>query len=276
MRQRRVSAAWASTALDGVLQGRDREATVWASSELASYLELPGDGGSPAVVALLSKKAVRLPIGVVLETDRLPERGSCVTIGNGLIASRDGAWRPVRWWDPRPVVSVESLFEHWHPLTELLEDQAPASFGLPLAESFAIASDLARGEPAMAVASIGLGPGLTPAADDVVAGAFAVLALGGFLDDDVRSEVVACARTRTTALSAALIGAAGRAEMIPQAASVLSALAEAAPTARLRAAVAGLFAVGATSGHDLCAGIAGALAAGARAGAQSSTARRPR
>jgi hypothetical protein len=105
-----------------------------------------------------------------------------------------------------------------------------------------------------------------------------VLALGGFLDDDVRSEVIACARTRTTALSAALIGAAGRAEVIPQAASVLSALAEAAPPARFRATVAGLFAVGATSGHDLCAGIAGALAAGAvaGAGAQSSTARRPR
>jgi hypothetical protein len=107
---------------------------------------------------------------------------------------------------------------------------------------------------------IGLGPGLTPAADDVVAGALAVLALGGRLHERARDAIDARARTHTTALSAALLAAAGKGHVIPQAAAVLTVLAAGGPSARLRSAVTELFSVGATSGHDLCAGMAGILA----------------
>lgn len=261
MQEPLVSAAWASTTLGAMVCGPSRTVTVRASSKLASYLEFPDPGEFPAVVALLTKEAVRLPIGVVLDTDRPPESGSTVRIGNGTIVGEEGAWRPVRWWDPRPVVSIKSLFEHGHELMDLLDEQATSAFGLPKADAVTIAGDLARGESGIALASIGLGPGLTPAADDVVAGAIAVLALGGRLNEEVRSDVCSCARTRTTALSAALIAAAGDGQLIPQAASVLGALAAGAPSARLRTAVAGLFGIGATSGRALCVGMAGALVA---------------
>ena len=62
------------------------------------------------------------------------------------------------------------------------------------------------------------------------------------------------------ALSAALLGAAGKGQVIPQAATLLSVVSAGSPVGQLRSAAAELFSVGATSGHDLCAGIAGVLA----------------
>ena len=144
MQEPLVSAAWASTTLGAMVCGPSRTVTVRASSKLASYLEFPDPGEFPAVVALLTKEAVRLPIGVVLDTDRPPESGSTVRIGNGTIVGEEGAWRPVRWWDPRPVVSIKSLFEHGHELMDLLDEQATSAFGLPKADAVTVAGDLAR------------------------------------------------------------------------------------------------------------------------------------
>jgi hypothetical protein len=92
-----------------------------------------------------------------------------------------------------------------------------------------------------------------------VAGAMAVLAITGRLPGSIRTEIRDRARTRTTSLSAALLAAAGRGQMIPQAARLLTVVATGAPQDQVRNAVAGLFRVGSTSGHDLCAGMAGAL-----------------
>jgi hypothetical protein len=150
----------------------------------------------------------------------------------------------------------------------VLEEEHSGAFGLPLSDAVALAAALANGDAEPALAVIGLGPGLTPAADDVIAGALAVLALGDRLDDRARGLVNACASTRTTALSAALIAAASKGQVIPQAAAVLSVLAAGSPPDRVRSAAVQLFSVGATSGHDLCAGMAGALIASLeRAGA---------
>ena len=263
MSQPDVSPAWASTALGDLLCGPLQCTVVRASTRSASYLSVPGSAATPSAMALLSEEAVRLPIGVVLATGELPDSGVTVRIGEGMIATGGHIWRIVRWWDPRPQVRVDALVAHGSELLELLMAQATSSYGLPLARALAVARALANGDAGPALEVIGLGPGLTPAGDDVVAGALAVLALTGRLDERAREAIITCASTRTTTLSAALVAAAGQGQVIPQAASLLSALAAGTTSEKLRSAANPLFAVGATSGHDLCSGMAGALAAAA-------------
>ncbi len=260
MSQTPASPALASTAVGELLCGRVQDATVFASTGVASYLAVPEPRSSTAVVALLTEQAVRLPIGVTVAAEKLPQVGEAVLIGDGSIVARDRTWRPVRWWDPRPHVAAEDLFRHGAKLFAVLEDEPSSAFGFPLADALNVARALAEGDALPALEVVGLGPGLTPAADDVVAGALAVLALCGRLHDAVRVAVDFHASTHTTALSAALLAAAGKGQVIPQASAVLTALATGGEPVRLRLAAAGLFSVGGTSGHDLCVGMAGILA----------------
>ncbi|HZC73219.1 MAG TPA: DUF2877 domain-containing protein [Jatrophihabitans sp.] len=239
-----------------------------AASQVASYVTVPHAGTPAAIVALLAPNAVRLPIGVCIADDALPARGATVALGAGVLATSDRAWRPVRWWDPRPHVRGDELVAHGELLVDIVRAEPAHSFGMPLSDAFAVARRLGDGDADAALGVIGSGPGLTPAGDDVVAGAFAVLALLGRLDDSFRDAVLTCARTRTTALSAALVAAAGRGEMIPQAARLLTSMA-AGDDERVATAATALFAVGSTSGHDLAAGMAGALAALSSASTES-------
>jgi hypothetical protein len=247
-----------------VLSGNVRTGTVFAASGIASYARVPASGGTDGcaadIVALLSPGAVRLPLGVCL-TGRLPVSGTEVRFGNGEIATAECTWRPVRWWDPRPRLATAALLDHAHLLLDVALDEPASAFGLALTDAFDVTAALAAGDGSAAVALLGFGPGLTPSADDVVAGAFAVLALLGRLDDSMRSAVLERALTHTTALSAALLAAAGRGQMIPQAARVLNTVANGEPPDRVRSAARDLFQVGSTSGHDLCAGMTGALVA---------------
>ena len=252
--------AWASTAVSDLLAGPPLDTFVLASTGVAAYLGAPERRPGAVVLALLSQRAVRLPMGVCVCAGRLPDAGTSVRIGDGLVAATGYAWRPVRWWDPRPRLPARDLLRFGPRLLSAVLDAPAAAFGLPRAEAFGVTAALAAGDPAPALAVIGLGPGLTPAADDVVAGALAVLALAGRLDEAVRRAIDTRAATYTTGLSAALLAAAGRGEVIPQAARVLSLLAAGGPAGRIQAAAAELFRVGSTSGHDLCAGMAGALA----------------
>lgn len=228
--------------------------------EMAAYVTVQECESPEELIALLSPSAVRLPLGVCI-TGRLPMKGSDVSIGDGIIAVPGGAWRPVRWWDPRPRIAAADLLDHGGPLLDIVLAEHASSFGFPVPDALTVTAALAGGNATEALDVVGLGPGLTPAADDVVAGALAVLALVGHLDDSVRFAIHARARTHTTALSAALLAAAGRGHMIPQAARVLELLATGEPYDRLSSAARELFRVGSTSGHDLCAGMAGALAA---------------
>jgi hypothetical protein len=255
-----VAPAWASTAVSELLSGPPQDLPVLASTGIAAYLVAPAPGAPVVVLALLSGQAVRLPLGVCVAGGRLPDAGTTVRVGNSLVAAAGRAWRAVRWWDPRPRLDAQALLRHGPGLLSAVRDAPSSAFGLPLADAFTVAGALAAGDPAPAVSVIGLGPGLTPAADDVIAGALAALALTGRLDDSVRRAIEGRAATHTSGLSAALLTAAGRGEVIPPAARVLTLLAGGAPAGRIASAAAGLFRVGATSGHDLCAGMAGALA----------------
>ena len=263
MSQPQVSPAWASTAVEDLLGGQRQQATVFAACAAASYLSLPPSGTSPEVLAPLSPGAVRLPIGVVLAERGLPEPGSAVVVGEGSIAAGNNTWCPTRWWDPRPHLPAQQLLANSARLLELVESRPASSFGLGLGDALTVAGALAGGDVGPALGVIGLGPGLTPAADDAVAGALAMLALVGRLERHLVAQIEGHASSRTTALSAALLKAASRGQVIPQVVGVLGALAAGGSTDRLEQAAAELFAVGATSGYALCAGMAGALCASA-------------
>ena len=129
--------------------------------------------------------AVRVPMGVVIDTARLPGPGTDVHLGAGVIGFGSSTWRPTRWWDPRP--RVQSGRPRRRTATRSSGRSAPSrteAFGLPLAEELSVAAAIARGDAQAAHAVIGLGPGLTPSGDDVVAGALVALALLSRLDAD--------------------------------------------------------------------------------------------
>jgi hypothetical protein len=101
---------------------------------------------------------------------------------------------------------------------------------------------------------LGLGPGLTPLGDDLLAGWLAVHRLLGVATPEV-DEVLAGARARTTLLSATLLDCAAHGEVVPEFAAWLSALA----TSDAQRALDSLLNLGATSGAGLAYGAAVAL-----------------
>jgi hypothetical protein len=105
---------------------------------------------------------------------------------------------------------------------------------------------------------VGLGPGLTPAGDDVLAGALIALHAAENPWHHVLAAAIATDRLRTTALSAALLDASATGCCIPQVARFVAAL---DGRADVEPALAALLTVGHSSGAALATGIAIALAA---------------
>ncbi|WP_162795217.1 DUF2877 domain-containing protein, partial [Nonomuraea lactucae] len=109
---------------------------------------------------------------------------------------------------------------------------------------------------------VGLGPGLTPSGDDVLAGLLVTLRHLGTATGTERAvrlagwlaaAVTYDARTRTTPISATLLHCAARGEASPEVVAVLRGLAGQQP---LEPAVRRLHQLGHTSGSDLAQGIA--------------------
>lgn len=158
---------------------------------------------------------------------------------NGMTAvAPAGAWVELRGapvWDPVPVVRVR-----------------PPLPGDPRVDPFAaalVARD-AAGARAEAERLIGLGPGLTPEGDDLLAGALALSAvlhgeLPGVLPDDLRA--------RTTKLSATLLELAARGAVMEPVHGLL--------TRDWRAALSRLRRVGHSTGRAYAAGAGAALSA---------------
>ncbi|MFN8193867.1 MAG: DUF2877 domain-containing protein [Nocardioidaceae bacterium] len=250
--------AWSSLALREVLLGAPGHGRVRWQTRAACYAQVRSHGRDQ-LVALLSPGAVRVPMGVVIDTRSLPEPDTDVHVGAGTIGFGSRTWRPTRWWDPHPRVSPTALVSHSDALARAVKAQPEESFGIPRDEEIAVATAIARGDAQAANAVLGLGPGLTPSGDDVVAGALAALSLLSLLDERTTRLVLDRARTHTSALSTALLEAATKGQMIPQAAQLLEAIAAAAPQPQVDARADALFAVGSHSGHDLAAGMLGAL-----------------
>lgn len=243
--------AVASVLVHELLTGPVRPATVVAAGPAATYLDVEGQ-----LLAVVAAGGIRLPCAVVATGD-----GPALAAGPGL-AVGDGAvhqtGRPVvavrRWFDPRvrvaagvdpaAVARFAALVRSRGSIDPLLSDDAAGR----------LADDLARRDaPGAAARLLGRGTGLTPAGDDLVAGALAALRAGGSpAADDLGTAVRALAPVATSRLSAALLEAADVGAMVPEAAAVLRAL---AGVGGLDAATARLVALGHTSGWHLAAGL---------------------
>ena len=282
----------ASTAVCDLLRDDPRPARVVAALPSAVYLEVAGVAGSASRwVALLARDAVRVPSGLVTALPCRAEPfagilpGAVAVIGDGELrlpappgpasgpaSGPAGAvgYRPLRYWDPGVPRLGGALATA--PVARRAETLALLATGLPpddvrawadLAVPLETALAPVRPDRAQVTAAVealvGLGPGLTPAGDDVVAGALVTLAAAV---DEPRREVLVDAvdglLPRTTTVSAALLREACRGRAVPQVSSVLRAL---AGSGDLDVALARLARVGHTSGPAMALGVRAVLRA---------------
>jgi hypothetical protein len=233
-----------------VLTAPVRPASVIAAGRAAIYLEV-----GQRVLAIVSAGGVRLPCAAMLAgAGRLPAPGPGLAVGAGAV-HQDG--RPLlgvrRWFDPR----VRLAGVHRRAVASfagVVRSRGSVDPLLPADAADRLAEDLERGDARGAVAALlGRGTGLTPAGDDLVAGALAALrALGSPAADDLGTAVRAVAPAATTRLSAALLEAADVAGLVPEAADALRAL---AGVGEVETAAGRLVDLGHTSGWHLAAGL---------------------
>ena len=206
------------------------------------------DTGRPdsPLLCIATPDAIRLPCAITVP--RLPavRAGDLVRIGGGRIVLGSVEVTAARWVrPPRPrLTDVPRARDRAAALSSALPP------GLPIDPTVGLAAQV----PAL----LGLGPGLTPAGDDVLAGALVALRAAADPAADALAAAVAGAEplARTSTVSAALLGHAARGECIPELAGLLAALDGRGSPA---AAVARLRAVGDSSGPALIAGVRLAL-----------------
>jgi len=228
------------------------------------------------------------------------DRASPATIGAGRLRVGHLDTRVGRWYDPVPRLRVpgperlavgagqlgaarsRSLAigrSEGHASVELQGPGPSLRPSLRLGElATALAEDDAIGAVAAVDALLGSGPGLTPAGDDMLAGLLATRHHlrcpvgptredlgGGCAEDVVREHVRACARSRTTLLSASLLEhALDGAVAGPVARLLRTLMSEVGPDAGpgaprmsgpVQRAIDAVIGIGATSGQDLVDGI---------------------
>jgi hypothetical protein len=268
--------AAASTGIAELLRGPVRPATVLLSVPAAVYLSVPTPQGTE-VVGVLTADAARLPLGLVLSR-RANGRplasspaGAPATVGGGRVVVGDLTVSAAAWWDPRPRLPGAQpalLPEGVRTLRTTLYGDAPHSAftlpGLPGGPSGPLAA--LRGavrradlDAALRTATrlVGLGPGLTPAGDDVLAGTVAGLVLLGHpAAERFGAGVHALAVGRTTELSRALLKHAAAGRVSGEFAAVVRAL---IGQGDLDTAVATLLTTGSTSGRAMALGLCTAI-----------------
>jgi hypothetical protein len=247
----------ADLALAGLLDATPSIARVVVATPLAAYAWC-GD----ALVGVLAPAAVRVPGSVVVPPRLVAalQPGDELLVGAGQVLVPAGVVLPDRmhlvvrrWWD-----STVPRLRGLPPAPQAL----PAPAGVPDAVSAGAhllrQALRAEGDLADAVHGlVGLGPGLTPAGDDAVAGALvALVAAGDHEGAGALRDAVRLCLHRTSAVSAALLEHAGAGRAVPQLARYLHAPAD-------PVALAGLLAVGGTSGAALALGARTGLSAGA-------------
>jgi hypothetical protein len=241
--------AAASALVRAALAGPVRPATVVAAGRSAAYLDVGGD-----LVAVVAPGAVALPCAIVLATggDGVPaalvrsvDAGRPLGVGVGAV-----------WCDGEPVVTVRRWFD---PRVRVRSIDPVAAGRLTATVRAVPPPDPAVPGATPSTDLLGLGAGLTPSGDDLVSGYLAALRARGLpAADALGAEVRRLARRRTTRLSAALLAAADRGAVVPEAAAVLRA---AGGDGDVEAATRRLLALGHTSGWYLAAGLAAGCAA---------------
>jgi hypothetical protein len=269
--------AAASTGVAELLRGPVRQARVLMSVPAAVYLQVANDRGGD-VVGVLTNDAARLPLGCVLNRPSngrplvaLPS-GAPAEVGGGRIVVGDLAVSAAAWWNPRPRLPSlrpallpegvrqlrNALYGEGVPHSAFTLPGLPTGPGGPLA---ALRGAVRRADLDAALRTatrlIGLGPGLTPAGDDVMAGTIAGLVLLGHPSADrFAAAVYALAAGRTTELSRALLRHAACGRVSGEYAAVLHGL---VGERALAPAVAGLLATGSTSGRAMALGLCTAI-----------------
>lgn len=275
--------AVASTGIATLLTGAPWSGHVLGSSPAAAYLVFPwgadrartGDLPPVPVVALEAHGSVGLPLAVGLRADsghalaRL-RPGTPAHIGHGSLDVGDLHLRVARWRDPRPAlapIDAPALATRARralalvPVPEDPRERAVIDLTDELARAARRNDDAAAKEGADAM--LGLGPGSTPAGDDVLAGFVAAgQTLAAVITDwsgpgqawfhDLGSWVATAAPRRTPALSAALLWHAARGHVATPAGALLRAMTDRGDVAL---ATAALCAVGHSSGAHLARGI---------------------
>lgn len=235
MANRQIPGA-ASLLLGDLLAAAPRPLTEVARTRMSVHYET-GDASTP-VVCVCTPDAVRLPGSLV--TAELPGEAP-VTIGARGLQQPDTTWRVTRWWRPeRPVGLGRPTVE----LTGLL--RWAGGLGVtPPGPSYDSLSPAAL---------LGAGPGLTPAGDDVLAGALVTAHATG----DPRWEVwraltgALLSRERTTAVSRGMLHHAMDGYATPQLAAFLTSV---CTDGDITSTLADLLAVGHSSGAATLAGV---------------------
>ncbi|MEV6151604.1 DUF2877 domain-containing protein [Nonomuraea sp. NPDC052129] len=252
----------ASAAVRPVLAAPRSPARVLAVFPAGVYLEVRTEL-EPSVLAVITGAATRLPNSVLLAAE-LPRVtvGDEAAVGDGAIELGRLSVRARRWWDPAPPLGRVDPVR----LRQAAPRLTPGEPGLAGNEAIELlAAGCASGRLLGAVTAaerlVGLGPGLTPSGDDVLAGLLVTLrhlgaAAGAqravWLADWLAAAVTYDARTRTTPISATLLHCAARGEASPEVIAVLRGI---AGRQELEPARRQLRRLGHTSGSDLLQGI---------------------
>ncbi|WP_166355086.1 DUF2877 domain-containing protein [Phytoactinopolyspora limicola] len=245
------------TALRPVLLGPRRTGQIVASTRSLVAVHIPG--GQPALAVLATRDAVRLP-GAMLLAGPLPvvSAGAPAVIGDGWLRLPTVSVTVGRWLPDAPL-RISHPARCAAQATRCPEPTLDAAVR-QATERFAVALRGGRDELDAAVGGLlGLGPGLTPAGDDVLAGALVTLSAAGAgrATELAASVDTADPLTRTTAVSAGLLAHAADAYGVPPLTALLAALDT--PGADPLPAYRRLLDVGHTSGAALYAGVRCAL-----------------
>jgi hypothetical protein len=234
----------ASSALRELITGPAVPAVVRGVFPTALYVDVGTD-----LVAVVSRDGLRLPCALVV-TEPSAARplarfsiGDAATMGDGVVSVGDRSFVVRRWWRPRRALP-------WHPGPQLTARCAAVEALLPPLPH-PLPADPGAWSPA---SMVGLGPGLTPAGDDVLAGMLLTLCAAPAAAprwEELATETLSLL-SRTTSLSATLLQHAAAGRGIPQVLDVVDAL---AGTGNLPAATARLLAVGHSSGAALAHGV---------------------
>ncbi|PZF79212.1 oxamate carbamoyltransferase subunit AllH family protein [Jiangella anatolica] len=260
---RQVLPGAASTAVAAVVGGPRLTGEVVAATRTLTAV-LVDHGAEPVLLCLTGPAAVRLPCAVVTPWPVSGLRpGQHAVVGDGEVQVGDGVLVTVgRWWQARPAAIGDVTLARQR--TAGKDDRTGLDGAIVAAAGRLGLALLCGDDDELADAAgglLGLGPGLTPAGDDVLAGA---LVVASAVDPRAAARLASAVEAaeplrRTTAVSAGLLPYAARGLAVPQLIVYLAVLG--AARGDVDAAERRLLAVGHTSGAALRLGAQVALAA---------------
>jgi hypothetical protein len=258
----------ASSRTRGLLAGPGRQGRVLGAFATAVYVEFPARADSD-LVAIETADGLRLPCAATLAAHSTARPLSAVSagdvawVGDCRLEVGPLSFDVVRWWSPRPPRPVRFAYDDaWLTAVTRLLPALPHEVDDRLkALTRALETGASADIRSAAIALMGLGAGLTPQGDDVIAGLLVVLAARqaaprGVLAHVARNDAAA----QTTSISAALLREAADGFAVPALVALVDALHHGSdlggPTTQvaLEQVVVRLLAVGHTSGAALAHG----------------------